>query len=156
MYQLALTSTELAEVFANAPPPPSSLANSDSCDSHGNRKPIDDDCPICYDSFSVAEPAVWCQDGCGNNIHSACFEKWATQKRIIDGKVTCPFCRALWKGADTKVSKGAGKVNAEGYRNVADELGMSGRRDYSTYNQFWVRRQQRERLIDVEEDFFGS
>lgn len=36
---------------------------------------------------------------------------------------------------------GAGRVNAEGYVNVAGELGLNGARDYSTYHQRWVRQQ---------------
>ena len=34
-----------------------------------------------------------------------------------------------------------GKINGEGYVNVAGELGLSGARDYSTYHQRWVRSQ---------------
>jgi hypothetical protein len=37
--------------------------------------------------------------------------------------------------------KGKKTVNEEGYVNVADELGLSGERDYSTYHPYWVRQQ---------------
>ncbi len=36
-----------------------------------------------------------------------------------------------------RISKN-GSVNEEGYVNVASELGLSGRRDYSSYHQPWV------------------
>lgn len=32
-----------------------------------------------------------------------------------------------------------GEKNEEGYVNVASELGLSGTRDYSSYNQSWSR-----------------
>lgn len=150
-YQLALTSSELLEIFAAAPPLPSEVAP-DGTSSDRNRKPLDDDCPICYDQFDEHEKSVWCQDGCGNNIHSGCFEKWATTKRAQDGKVTCPMCRTLWRETDIRVGnlKSSGTVNAEGYRNVGAELGLSGRRDYSSYHSYWVQRQRRQGLIDDE------
>lgn len=149
-YQLALTTSELKTIFAAAPPLPSEVAASDDANSDGNRKPLDDDCPICYDAFDEHEKSTWCKHGCGNNIHTGCFEKWATQKKQVDGKVTCPFCRALWRDDDLKIGnlKGTGTVTAEGYRNVAQELGLSGRRDYSSYHSYWVNRQRRDGLID--------
>jgi hypothetical protein len=33
-----------------------------------------------------------------------------------------------------------GRVNGEGYVNVADHFGISNTRDYGTYHQPWVRR----------------
>ena len=55
------------------------------------------------------------------------------------------YCRTPWQGDEDSLKrikgKSSGKVNGEGYVNVAEELGLSGHRDYSTYNQFWVRRQ---------------
>jgi len=39
-----------------------------------------------------------------------------------------------------RVSK-VGKKNAEGYVNVASELGISGQRDMSFYHQPWANRQ---------------
>lgn len=143
-YQLALTTSELKTIFAAAPPLPSEVAASDDVASDGNRKPLDDDCPICYDAFDEHEKSTWCKDGCGNNIHTGCFDKWATQKKQVDGKVTCPFCRTPWREDDLKIGnlKGTGIVTADGYRNVAQELGLSGQRDYSMYHPYWVNRQR--------------
>ena len=73
--------------------------------------------------------------------------------------------RTPWQGDPESLAriKTAGKINDEGYVNVADQLGLSGERgeflillcresvrqltrsarvlDYSTYHPFWVRRQ---------------
>ena len=154
-YQLAFISSELREIFEKAPPLPSEVAEKDQeGEMDGNRKPLKgEDCPICMMEFETdmagkakaGEEVVYCKAACGNNIHKECFGQWAATKKA-SGHVTCPFCRSPWQedeatAADLKgVAKG-GKVNSEGYVNVAHQLGLSGERDYSTYNEFWVRRQ---------------
>ena len=62
-----------------------------------------------------------------------CFEQWAKSK---PGEVKCVYCRTPWKGDEetVKVIPKAGKKNAEGYVNVGSQLGLSGRRDTSTYH----------------------
>ena len=93
----------------------------------GNRKPISDDCPICFMEFEEDENIVWDRAGCGNNIHAACFDQWAKTKV---GNVTCPFCRTPWDfGETTKTQKvNVASINipekrgADGYRNVRDQL----------------------------------
>jgi hypothetical protein len=56
--------------------------------------------------------------------------------------VTCPFCRTPWQADVGDLAKyattqgGKVQVNEEGYVNIANELGISGQRDYSTYNPF--------------------
>lgn len=62
----------------------------------------------------------------------ACFEQWAKSK---PGEVKCVYCRTQWKGDEetVKVIAKSGKKNAEGYVNVGSQLGLSGRRDTSTY-----------------------
>jgi hypothetical protein len=143
-YQLAFLSSELCDIFNNAPPLPSATGKDTAKD--GNRKPLED-CPICCEDFDESEKddtVVWCKAACGNNIHKACFNQWAATKS--NGAVTCPFCRTPWATTDedlTELAKG-GKVNREGYVNVAQQLGLSGQRDYSTYHPFWVRRHFRE------------
>lgn len=141
-YQLAFLSSELRDIFANASPLPSETADESAQD--GNRKPLEgEDCPICCEEFStesVREKIVYCTAACGNNIHRECFDQWARTKA---GTITCPFCRTPWQSDVDAVKSVAkvGRVNAEGYVNVASQLGLSGRRDYSTYNEYWVRRQ---------------
>jgi hypothetical protein len=128
-WQLAFVSSELREIFENAPPIPTDDVEADSGD--GKRKPIEDECPICCMEFEVGkEEIVYCKAACGNNIHKHCFEQWATAKKGSRGGVTCPFCRTAWAGDEDMVKKIAkgGKVNEEGYVNVASHLGLSGRR----------------------------
>jgi hypothetical protein len=80
---------------------------------------------------------VWCKAACGNKD---CFEQWA--KSQAGKPVKCVYCRTLWQteaGNIQELLKG-GSVGADGYVNVADQLGMSGERDYSSYHPFWVDR----------------
>ncbi|KAI1372517.1 hypothetical protein F4677DRAFT_456556 [Hypoxylon crocopeplum] len=135
VYQLALLTTELQEIFNNAPPietgDKSSTATHDK-----NRKPLEGDCPICFMPFEGAEDIVYCRATCGQNIHKECFEMWATTKRnSARDQVTCPMCRTPWQGDDDMVKKikNTGVVGFDGYVNVADQLGISRERDCSTY-----------------------
>ncbi|RDW91472.1 RING finger protein Znf1 [Coleophoma crateriformis] len=143
-YQLALLSTELAEVFAQAPSTPqsSSQACPASTTTDGNRKPVEGDCPICVMEFEEGESIVWCKAACGNNIHKQCFEQWARSK---PGATLCVYCRTPWQSDASaidvkKVATQSGRVSDEGYVNVAAELGISGRRDTSSYYHPWVSR----------------
>ncbi|KAI1453238.1 hypothetical protein F4805DRAFT_478692 [Annulohypoxylon moriforme] len=135
VYQLALLTTELQEIFENAPP----IETDDQSDGKAhdkNRKPLEGDCPICFSPFEAAEDTVYCQATCGNNIHKECFEMWAATKRQKTGnQVTCPMCRTPWQGDDDMVKKikNTGILGHDGYVNVADQLGISGERDYSSY-----------------------
>jgi hypothetical protein len=88
---------------------------------------------------SEAEEIIWCRAACGNNIHKQCFEQWAASK---PGRVSCVYCRRTWKGDEDSIKRISkmGAKNAEGYVNVAGELGLSGERDYSSYHQLWVYR----------------
>lgn len=146
-YQLALTTSELREIIKNAPPIPGvETDGKDGSEKEGedtNRKPIEGECPICYDELDDKEAIVYCKAGCGNNVHKDCMQKWVAISR---GKATCPYCRAKWD-EDTGFEGKLGSVdtkglerNEDGYINVAGQLGLSGERDYSTYHQFWVRR----------------
>lgn len=140
-YQRALLTTELQDLFKNAPPIPDAEADSNA---DGNRKPIEGDCPICYEEFDAVganEAIVYCRASCGNNVHEACIDQWA---KASAGKLTCPYCRSNWFDTDlfgSKVDLKTATVNEEGYVNVAPQLGLSGERDYSTYHPFWVRQQ---------------
>ncbi len=132
VYQLALLRGELREVLAGAP------LSSSAGGSDGRRKPVDGDCPICFCEMEVdgrkGEEVVWCRAACGQNVHRGCFETWAATKRRQQadggGEVTCPYCRSVWEGDEEMVMKVRrdGERNAEGYVNVADQLGISGQR----------------------------
>ena len=95
-----------------------------------------------FEDSDKPEDIVWCKAACGQNVHKGCFEQWA---RATPGRVKCVYCRTPWKNDDgesiKKISKGnMGSVGADGYVNVAGELGLSGERDMSSYHQFWVRK----------------
>ncbi|KAK0353726.1 hypothetical protein LTR91_019270 [Friedmanniomyces endolithicus] len=155
-YQLALTSAELREIFAKAPPLPSETAEKGE-EKDGRRKAVEGECPICCVDFEPesGEAVVYCKAACGNNIHADCFKQWAATKGR--GLVPCPFCRTPWQvenageGAAKDVAR-EGPRNGEGYVNVAAQLGLSGRRDYSSYHPFWVRRQAMNGEIGEDED----
>ncbi|KAE8843623.1 hypothetical protein PTNB73_09312 [Pyrenophora teres f. teres] len=145
-YQLALLSSELREVIKNAPPIPGVETDgkdgTEKAGEDGNRKPIEGECPICYDELGSKEDTVYCKASCGNNIHKACMQNWMAAS---SGKGTCPYCRAKWEediglkdNLDDLVTKGL-RRNEDGYVNVAGQLGLSGHRDYSTYHQPWAR-----------------
>ncbi|KAL2211507.1 hypothetical protein CC79DRAFT_1363803 [Sarocladium strictum] len=136
-YQLALLSTELQQIFANAPPI-ASAGTSDRDD--GKRKPIEGDCPICFGELDVnnGESVVWCRAACGQNIHRECFGMWAKSKA---GQTTCPFCRSAWEGdrdlVDTKKIDKQRGVWEDGYVNIRDQLpGVSRVRDESSYSRW--------------------
>ncbi|KAF2649794.1 hypothetical protein K491DRAFT_566855, partial [Lophiostoma macrostomum CBS 122681] len=144
-YQLALTSSELRDLFRNAAPIPITDPDANEqpeTETNGNRKPIEGECCICYTDLEPGKEAiVYCRAACGNNIHKQCMQSWIAAKA---GKPTCPYCRAQWEQEDAgelngKVDMKSAKWTDEGYVNIAGQLGLSGQRDYSTYHQPWVR-----------------
>ncbi|KAJ9297936.1 hypothetical protein DTO271G3_4157 [Paecilomyces variotii] len=140
-YQLAFLSSELREIFQGAPS--SSKEDASAEDTAGKRKPVEGDCPICFMEFDPkTEEIVWCKAACGNNVHKVCFRRWAMTQRA--NGVRCVYCRSDWqadeKGLELATLLQHGRVNDDGYVNVADQLGISGERDYSTYYQPWARR----------------
>ncbi|KAK4549665.1 hypothetical protein LTR36_004966 [Oleoguttula mirabilis] len=120
-YQNAFLTSELREIFTNAPALPSQVADDEPKD--GNRKPVEDDCPICCMEFEADEEVVWCRAACGNNVHKDCFDQWANTKR---SNVTCPFCRTPWQSANAPKKQKVGVANIDvpsergggGYSNV--------------------------------------
>lgn len=127
-YEETLSNQDLQVIFDTAPEMPTEKAEEQVND--GNRKPVEDDCPICCCDFAESdEEVVWCQVACGNNIHKACFDQWARQKSY--GSVTCPFCRSVWlhENAPAKASVQVTQISmptlrgTTGYYNVADQLG---------------------------------
>ncbi|MCJ1336831.1 hypothetical protein MMC09_002109 [Bachmanniomyces sp. S44760] len=140
-YQLAFLTSELQIIFSLAPRSASIVSEGSDPNSPSNRKDISGDCPICFTDFEPeTEDIVWCKAACGNNIHKDCFEQWARSQK---GKIVkCVYCRTPWQGDEDSLKriKETAKRNREGYLNVAQQLGLSGTRDYSTYHQPWVRR----------------
>ena len=128
VYQLALLSSELRDIFQRAPP----IDNAEGgAEKDRSRKAIEGDCPICFCELDESDKTVYCKATCGNNIHTECFEMWAATKRQQNGgsrdPVTCPMCRSPWEGDEDSVKKilNTGVVGREGYVNVASQLGIS-------------------------------
>lgn len=166
-YQLALLSSELRNLIKNAPPIPGVETNGkDGTETEGedtNRKPVEGECPICYDELEDKEHTVYCKSSCGNNIHTGCMQKWIA---ISKGKATCPYCRAKWaqeigiEGKLGALDTSNLQCNEDGYVNVARQLGLNTERDYSTYHQFWARRHLgsdgRRRRGRYEDDYYDD
>jgi hypothetical protein len=157
VYQLALLSSELREIFAS-PEEQARLETVRAAEEEHRRaveagrrqalemklrKPIEDDCPICYSELDVegGEAIVWCEAACGQNFHEACLHMWIKAQ----GKGTCPLCRSAWKTAEPEEKGLAFDIAAqgsfdtaeverrlgnksEGYVNVADQVGVSRER----------------------------
>ncbi|KAF1976079.1 hypothetical protein BU23DRAFT_552081 [Bimuria novae-zelandiae CBS 107.79] len=144
-YQLALTSSELGDIFRNAAPIPTD-GDQQKTETDGKRKAVEGECPICYTDFGPGKEAiVYCKAACGNNIHKSCMQSWIAAKGV--GRATCPYCRAKWESDDVggtfsgKVDLQRARRNEDGYVNIASQLGLSGQRDYSTYHRPWVLQQ---------------
>ncbi|RIA88093.1 hypothetical protein C1645_806984 [Glomus cerebriforme] len=145
IYQKALLSKELRSIFANAAPDPTVLANKRVVDKYQTitsgetlpsasnidekRRPIEEDCPICYEPLEEKDRKniVWCREGCGNNLHKDCFEQWKKSKRGC--KVTCVYCRRDWMES----TEPEALINEEGYVNLGGVQGMNTRRDTTSY-----------------------
>ena len=134
VYQLALLSPELREIFTDAPPIQISVdhpAAGGESKENNKRKSIEGDCPICFVPFGGPDDTVYCRAQCGQNMHKECFEMWAaTKRKSARDKVTCPLCRTPWQGDDDVVKKiqNTDILGDEGYVNIADQLGISRER----------------------------
>lgn len=89
VYQLALLSTELRDIFANAPVP----ADESGPEKDKNRKAVDGDCPICFEEMQAGddkEPLVWCKAACGQNIVRApsCCSKLEWHTALLTATIT--------------------------------------------------------------------
>ncbi|DBA80680.1 TPA: hypothetical protein ACH3X1_007921 [Trebouxia sp. C0004] len=43
-----------------------------------------------------APELVWCQKGCGHNVHARCLNVWAKHQTTLKQELTCPMCRTPW------------------------------------------------------------
>jgi len=107
IYQKALLTSELQEIFSQAPKDPSANIVADKTVQEKYQEIVgpriefvpqkaiepDDTCPVCYDSMSASEALVFCKSSCGKSLHAQCFKEWSVAKH---GKPTCVFCRANW------------------------------------------------------------
>ncbi|KAK3670648.1 hypothetical protein LTR78_009483 [Recurvomyces mirabilis] len=100
-YQNAFLTSELQEIFDNAPTLPAKLReNIKSGADAGNHRSLDDDCPTCSLKLEVMDRVRCTTHGnnlltgffkqwakvkagdvlCGSDLHEACFKQWAKVK----------------------------------------------------------------------------
>ncbi|KAJ5502122.1 hypothetical protein N7463_004996 [Penicillium fimorum] len=63
--------------------------------SASQRKPVDGECPICFNDFRASQERTSCHL-CGNDVHVACFESWEATIRASKDVVCCIYCKAPW------------------------------------------------------------
>jgi hypothetical protein len=87
----------------------------DSEDLVNRKKWIDQECPICFEKMTEAEPTTWCRYVCGNSFHTSCFDQWLKNS----GK-TCVLCRS----EIDKKSKRTHQIVANGLEYVKLDVGV--------------------------------
>lgn len=102
LYQLAYLSTELHQIFANAPPAQLPLISHNPIEDekiyNGKHKAAEGDCPVCYMEVEEGNhDLVWCKGSCGKNVHSECIN---ILKDSYGVQAKCPHCRASWIEGD--------------------------------------------------------
>lgn len=55
------------------------------------QKPIEDNCPICFEEMNKSDNIVYCKYVCGKSLHNECFDKWKLVKPN-----QCVYCRGNW------------------------------------------------------------
>ena len=56
-----------------------------------DRRPIEDDCPICFEDLSSGDDTVWCRAQCRQNLHAECASLWHASQEANDRVKTCPY-----------------------------------------------------------------
>lgn len=90
------------------------------------RRSLEEDCPICFDSLQ-SSATTYCRGQCGGNMHLDCWRRWKARQSAP----TCPLCRTPWMEAGGPSSP----ANKEGYVNLGRLQGQSPVRDTSTYHR---------------------
>ncbi|RHZ73205.1 hypothetical protein Glove_232g75 [Diversispora epigaea] len=101
IYQKALVKRELNSIFDNSPQitlpteEDIELLKAIASGNQYKRRSIEGNCQICFDTLHNHQILIWCENGCGNNIHMNCFTQWA-DTLPVGQKVTCVLCRTEW------------------------------------------------------------
>jgi len=128
IYQRALLTSELRDIFRAAPHDPArSVVADEAVRKRFNeinsptvevaRKPIGGHCPVCYEEMQQRQNVVWCRFSCGNNVHAECFQEWSKSKQAERSTVTCVLCRASWPQSDGRAPRSL-PLGEEGYVNL--------------------------------------
>jgi hypothetical protein len=74
-------------------------------DVHVRRKRVNGNCSVCQEDLRGRQNGtgewsmpklLWCKDGCGGNVHEACFAPWRNACSGEEREATCTLCRAEW------------------------------------------------------------
>ncbi|GLI81276.1 hypothetical protein PoHVEF18_009652 [Penicillium ochrochloron] len=139
-YQISFVPSELREMYEGSLM--SMFEDNGAADlgHDGKRKPLEGACPICFMDFAPKDKTVWCQTGCGNNVHEVCFKQWARASLTSQGSIRCVYCRTSWPSPGSNNPnvddlRKNGTIGREGYINVAEQFGLSPKRgtNFSLY-----------------------
>jgi len=151
--QRELHSSELLEIVTSVPDDPTVLADkrvraeydkianpgaaSTTDESRKKQKPVEGDCPICFDPMLRSDEIDFCQE-CGNNVHKGCWQKWSQTKRSMHIEETCVYCRAVWANSSPAAGGTGAAILNEGYVNLASLQPETGihRREYHSWRRY--------------------
>lgn len=66
------------------------------------RKPVEGECPVCWESFLDKQTILFCKTTCGNNFHKSCIVEWLTAPSNRQALLKCPMCRGPWDDQELK------------------------------------------------------
>ncbi|OQE08543.1 hypothetical protein PENVUL_c009G03219 [Penicillium vulpinum] len=93
-YQRSFLPSELREMIASSSL--DRIVETSGIISTGRSKPIEGECPICFNDFNSNQETMCCQV-CDNHVHEACFKNWKATALGAKDVVRCLFCKASWK-----------------------------------------------------------
>jgi len=152
IYQKALISSELEEIFNSSPKDPKGCwadktvrdkyneimgktddNNNNNTTTENNENGVkqkipekDDFCPICYEEMTTNEALVYCKASCGNSIHKDCFNQWDKIQKSKKLPTTCVYCRADWLDETKKKEvKNNNKKNSDGVKMKEGYINLS-------------------------------
>ncbi|KXS17869.1 hypothetical protein M427DRAFT_234348 [Gonapodya prolifera JEL478] len=161
VWQTALLSSELLEIFNAAPPDPRLVAKTEvraawkktvgldsaeeeqeaeTIDSEAGARDIEEgaECPTCYESLTDRTRATTHCITCRNSIHKDCLTTWKQACQSQHRPITCVYCRSDWVDVDQRNPSGAKAAAnvSEGYLNFGRAVGLPQARDTSTYSSW--------------------
>ncbi|QDS71344.1 hypothetical protein FKW77_002264 [Venturia effusa] len=96
------------------------------------RKPVEGECPVCWEAFLDAQVILFCKTTCGHNFHKSCIVEWLTAPANRQELLKCPMCRGAWDDQEL--------------RELHRENGISSPRPAKRFraDPTWAARQQRQ------------
>ena len=123
IWQQALIEREINEIILGYLRRQPADQSKSSIQSHDHTKMVTqrqiepgDVCPICQDNLlDSTQSIVYCQFGCGQNIHTKCMKIMADNQRSVSGEriLRCPLCREEFGPIQPVTSKSAKRLLVE-------------------------------------------